>query len=37
MLNLIEFRNQAAYADGRETDLTGKEANDSTQPPVSSG
>ena len=28
MLNLIAFRDQAIYADGRETNLTGKEAND---------
>jgi len=27
MVNLIEFRDQAEYADGRETDLTGQEAN----------
>ncbi|HAS09746.1 MAG TPA: hypothetical protein DCS55_04385, partial [Acidimicrobiaceae bacterium] len=27
MINLIEFRDQAVYADGRETDLTGEEAN----------
>lgn len=27
MLNLIEFRDRAVYADGRETDLTGEEAN----------
>ena len=27
MVNLIEFRDQAVYADGRETDLTGVEAN----------
>jgi hypothetical protein len=27
MLNLIGFRDQAEYADGRETDLTGEEAN----------
>ena len=27
MINLIEFRDQAIYADGRETDLTGEEAN----------
>ncbi|MEL7209194.1 MAG: hypothetical protein AAGK32_13340, partial [Actinomycetota bacterium] len=28
MVNLIEFRDQAVYSDGRETDLTGEEAND---------
>jgi len=28
MLNLIAFRDRAVYADGRETDLTGEEAND---------
>ena len=27
MVNLIEFRDQAEYADGRETNLTGREAN----------
>jgi hypothetical protein len=27
MVNLIRFRDQAEYADGRETDLTGREAN----------
>lgn len=27
MVNLIKFRDQAVYADGRETDLTGEEAN----------
>ena len=27
MVNLIEYRDQAVYADGRETDLTGREAN----------
>jgi len=27
MVNLIKFREQAEYADGRETDLTGREAN----------
>ena len=27
MLNLIRYRDQAEYADGRETDLTGREAN----------
>lgn len=26
MLNLLKFRDQAEYADGRETDLTGQEA-----------
>ena len=28
MFNLIRFRDNAVYADGRETDLTGREAND---------
>jgi hypothetical protein len=28
MVNLIVFRDEAVYADGRPTDLTGKEAND---------
>ena len=28
MINLIDFRDQAEYADGRETDLTGRQAND---------
>lgn len=28
MINLLDFREQAAYVDGRETDLTGREAND---------
>lgn len=28
MVNLIEFRDRAVYADGRETDLTGVEANE---------
>ena len=28
MLNLIAFRDQAVYADGRDTDLTGEGAND---------
>ena len=27
MVNLIRYREQAVYADGRETDLTGREAN----------
>ena len=27
MVNLVAFRDQAVYADGRETDLTGEEAN----------
>lgn len=27
MVNLIRFREQAVYSDGRETDLTGREAN----------
>jgi hypothetical protein len=27
MFNLIEYREQAVYADGRPTDLTGEEAN----------
>lgn len=27
MVNLIHYRDQAEYADGRETDLTGREAN----------
>ena len=27
MVNLIEYREQAVYPDGRETDLTGREAN----------
>ncbi|MEM1247538.1 MAG: hypothetical protein AAGK22_14260 [Acidobacteriota bacterium] len=27
MINLIQFREKAVYADGRETDLTGEEAN----------
>ncbi len=32
MVNLIEFRDQAEYADGRETELTGREANDLYSP-----
>lgn len=32
MLNLILFREEACYRDGRETDLTGREANDLYQP-----
>lgn len=28
MVNLIRFRDEAQYPDGRETDLTGREAND---------
>ena len=27
MVNLIKYRDRAVYADGRETDLTGREAN----------
>ena len=27
MVNLIKYREWAVYADGRETDLTGREAN----------
>ena len=32
MVNLIQFRDQAVYADGRETDLTGREADALYQP-----
>lgn len=32
MVNLIQFSEQAQYADGRETDLTGREANDLYSP-----
>lgn len=32
MVNLIRFREQAVYADGRETDLTGREANELYSP-----
>ena len=32
MVNLIEFREQAEYPDGRETDLTGREANNLYSP-----
>ena len=32
MVNLIEFRDQAEYPDGRETDLTGREANNLYDP-----
>ncbi|MEO0597314.1 MAG: hypothetical protein AAF126_14490 [Chloroflexota bacterium] len=32
MVNLIQYREQAVYADGRETDLTGREANDLYSP-----
>ena len=32
MVNLIKFRDQAVYADGRETDLTGREADALYQP-----
>jgi hypothetical protein len=32
MVNLIRFREKAVYADGRETDLTGREANELYSP-----
>ncbi len=32
MINLIQFREKAVYADGRETDLTGREANNLYSP-----
>ncbi len=32
MVNLIRFRDMAVYPDGRETDLTGREANDLYSP-----
>jgi haloalkane dehalogenase len=32
MVNLIQYREQAVYPDGRETDLTGREANDLYSP-----
>ncbi|MEM7136572.1 MAG: hypothetical protein AAF500_08335 [Myxococcota bacterium] len=32
MVNLIKYRDQAVYADGRETDLTGREADALYQP-----
>ena len=32
MLNLIHYRDQAEYRDGRETDLTGREANELYSP-----
>jgi len=32
MINLIEFREKADYRDGRETDLTGREADASYAP-----